>query len=179
MLGVRIPGVRFSVLSNSERLFETSRTKRGRMYKQILVATDGSPLAGKAVKAALKLARTIGARVTAFHVIAPYTPPLYSEGVGYIPITYDPKHYKTATEKHAKQLLAKVEQQAHALGVSCSGSFATDALPWDAIIKGARRHHCDLIVMASHGYRGIKGLLLGSETHRVLTHAKVPVLVIR
>jgi nucleotide-binding universal stress UspA family protein len=149
------------------------------MYKHILVPTDGSKLSAKAVKTALHLAQTMGARVTALHVIPPYMPPVYSEPMVYMPVTMDPKKYKTATEKHAREVLGEIERTAATLGVVCATGFVTNARPWDAILKAVRSKKCDLVVMASHGRSGLTGLLLGSETTKVLTHSKIPVLVCR
>ena len=89
------------------------------------------------------------------------------------------KQYKRLTEKYAKALLAKTEAQAHTGGVMCTGTFVTRAHPWEGILKVARLRGCDAIVMASHGRSGLAGLLLGSETSKVLTHSKLSVLVVR
>ncbi|MBI2802921.1 MAG: universal stress protein [Gammaproteobacteria bacterium] len=149
------------------------------MYSHILVPTEGTRLSAKAVKAAIKLASALGARLTAVHVIAPYVPPIYTEGLAYVPIDLDPKQYKRVTEKNAKALIEKTEQLARAGGVMCSGMFLTHPQPWEGILKAARIKRCDAIVMASHGRSGLKALLLGSETSKVLTHSKLPVLVVR
>ena len=126
------------------------------MYKHILVPTDGSRLSAKAVKAAAALAKQVGARLTGVYVIPPYVPPMYGEAAIYVP-EITPRRYKELSEKEAAKALAMVEREA----------------------RSARKKKCDLIVMASHGRRGLSGLLLGSETTKVLTHSKVPVLVCR
>lgn len=149
------------------------------MYNHILVPTDGTRLSAKAIKAAIKLAAALGARLTTLHVIAPYVFVVYTDALAYAPIESDPKQYKRLTEKYAKALLAKTEAQAHTGGVMCTGTFVTSALPWEGILKVARLRGCDAIVMASHGRSGLTGLLLGSETTKVLTHSKLPVLVVR
>ena len=149
------------------------------MYRHILVSSDGTRLSAKALKAGIKLAASLGARLTTLYVIAPYVFEVYTDALGYVPIHSDPKQYKQMTEKYAKALLAKAETQARAGGVMCTGMFVTSAQPWEGILKVARARRCDAIVMASHGRSGLKGLLLGSETAKVLTHSKLPVLVVR
>jgi nucleotide-binding universal stress UspA family protein len=148
------------------------------MYKHILVPTDGSKLSQKAVAAAAKLARSVGARVTGMYVMPEYLPPIYGEASLYV-TQYSPRDFKKAMEKEAEGALGFVEKQARSAGVSYSQLKATNAQPWAAIVNAARAKKCDLIVMASHGRRGLSGVLLGSETTKVLTHSKVPVLVVR
>lgn len=148
------------------------------MYKNILVATDGSKLSLKAVKSAGRLAKAVGARMTAVYVMPEYVPPMYGEAALYIPET-SPKHFKLAVEKDAKAALAVAEKEAASAGVPYTGVKVSNAQPWKAIVSAARTRKCDLIVMASHGRRGLSALLLGSETTKVLTHSKVPVLVCR
>ena len=148
------------------------------MYKNILVATDGSRLSLKAVKAAARLAKSVGARLTGVYVMPEYMPPIYGEASLYI-TDVSPKTFKQAMEKEATAALATVTKEAAALRVASAGVKATNAQPWSAIISAARSKKCDLIVMASHGRGGLAGLLLGSETTKVLTHSKVPVLVVR
>jgi len=149
------------------------------MYKHLLVPSDGSKLSLKAVKAAARLAQTTGARVTALHVMPPYMPPVYGDPIGYSSVVIDPKEYRANAERNAKRVLADAVRAARALGVSCSELMLTEAHPWQAILKAARSRKCDLIVMSSHGRRGLAGFLLGSETTKVLTHSKLPVLVCR
>ena len=148
------------------------------MYKHILVPTDGSRLSVKAVKAAVQLAKTLGAKVTGLYVIPPYVPPMYGEAVVYVP-EVSPKRYKELSEKEAKKALAAVEIEAQTAAVPCKVVSLTADQAWQGIIRTARAKKCDLIVMASHGRRGLTGLLLGSETTKVLTHSKTPVLVCR
>ncbi len=150
------------------------------MYKHILVPTDGSPLSTKAVKTAVNLAQRLEARVTALHVIPPFEPLYYEAMMVYVPVDgFDPETYQKTTEETARKILNAVEECAAMAGVTCATSFVVDAEPWRAIRECARMHKCDVIVMSSHGRRGIKGLLLGSETLKVLTHSKFPVLVCR
>ena len=148
------------------------------MYKHILVPTDGSKLSQKAIKTAARLAKAVGARLTGVYVTPEYVPPMYGEASLYIP-DISPKTFKLAVEKDAKAALAAVEKEAAAAGVPCAALRTTHHQPWQAIVNAARSKKCDLIVMASHGRRGLSGLLLGSETTKVLTHSKVPVLVCR
>jgi nucleotide-binding universal stress UspA family protein len=148
------------------------------MYKHILVSTDGSKLSLKAIRTAAVLASKLGARLTGVYVMPEYVPPIYGEAAMYIPEA-SPKRFKEAVEKDAKAALAVIAKEASAAGVRCTALKVTNSQPWSAIIGAARSKKCDLIVMASHGRRGLAGLLLGSETTKVLTHSKVPVLVCR
>jgi nucleotide-binding universal stress UspA family protein len=147
------------------------------MYKHILVPTDGSKLSAKAIRAAVRLAKTCGAKVTGIYVIAPDVPPVYAEGVVYGGLSA--RNYEEIKEKEAKKALALVAIEARTAGLQASTISVTADQPWKAIIGAARSKKCDLIVMASHGRRGLSGLLLGSETAKVLTHSKIPVLVCR
>jgi nucleotide-binding universal stress UspA family protein len=150
------------------------------MYRHLLIPTDGSKLSAKAVKTGLTLAKKLGAKVTVIHAIPPYTAPYYEGMMVYVPPSaLDPKEYKRNTEKQARAILENVISKARVLGVDCGHTFVTDAQPWNAILKYARANKCDAIVMASHGRRGLAGFLLGSETTKVLTHSKIPVLVCR
>lgn len=149
------------------------------MYRNILLPTDGSRLAAKGVKAGVKLAKALGAKVTGAYVIAPYTPPMYGEAAMYYVPGITPAGYRKIMEKQAKKALAVIEIEAQAARVSYTTRFVTAAHPWEGILKVARARKCDAIVMASHGRGGLGGLLLGSETSRVLAHSKIPVLVCR
>jgi nucleotide-binding universal stress UspA family protein len=148
-------------------------------YKRILVPTDGSKLSLNAAKVAATLARRLNARITAVYVIAPYTPIFLAEDAMIVNSAYDQKTYKAATEKLAALALGKIAATAAASKVKCDPFRVTNSQPWEGIIRAARKHKCDLIVMASHGRRGLSGLILGSETAKVLTHSKIPVLVCR
>ncbi len=148
------------------------------MYKHILIPTDGSPLSLKAAKAGAKLAKDLHAKITAIYVIPPYAPPTGGEGIVYSDI-YSEKRYLADMKEHADKAVAKVKAEAEAQKVECDGIAAVERTPWEAIINAARARKCDLIVMASHGRRGLASVLLGSETTKVLTHSKTPVLVCR
>jgi nucleotide-binding universal stress UspA family protein len=148
------------------------------MYRHILVPTDGSPLSMKAARTAAHLARAVGARITAIHVMAPYMPLVGSDPSAYA-VAYSVKEYEKAARSQADKALARVTAAAEAEGVKCAAAAVTHANPWEAIVDAARKRKCDLIVMASHGRRGLAAVLLGSETTKVLTHSKTPVLVCR
>jgi len=148
------------------------------MYKHILVSTDGSKLSAKAIRTAVKLADSTGAKVTGVYVIPPYVAPAYGEGVMYMPAV-SPARYKQITEREARKALAAVEIEARTGKVEFATMTLTADNPWEGIIRAAKSKRADLIVMASHGRRGFAGLVLGSETTKVLTHSKVPVLVCR
>ena len=149
------------------------------MYAHILVPTDGSALSDKAVEAAIKLAKLAGARITAFHAMEPY--PLQgayaAEASGVAEL--QPEIFAERSEEYAKRVLESVAIAANAAGVRCTTHYATCRSPSQAIVDKARAENCDLIVMASHGRRGLEGFLLGSETQKVLTHTSIPVLVYR
>jgi nucleotide-binding universal stress UspA family protein len=149
------------------------------MYKHILVPTDGSALSDKAVEAAIKLAQLLGARITAFHAMEPY--PLQgayaAEASGVAEL--QPEIFAERSEEYAKRVLDAFKQAAVAANVGCATGYATARSPSQAIVEKARAEKCDLIVMASHGRRGLEGFLLGSETQKVLTHSSIPVLVYR
>jgi nucleotide-binding universal stress UspA family protein len=149
------------------------------MFKHILVPIDDSPLSMQAAKYAVGLARSSRARLTALHVIPSFRILAGIDGVVADPELYSPVEYRKSTEAYARKLFAKVEVVARASRVKCEGVFVTGDEPWQAIIKSAKGRRCDLVVMASHGRRGLSAILLGSETSKVLTHSKIPVLVCR
>ena len=143
------------------------------MFKHILLPTDGSPAAELAIDDCLRFARQTGASITAVHVM----PLLHL-------FTYEPgvtesvhEQVRKDRELHSHKYLEHVAQRAAAIGVPCTTMLVTSDYPYEGIIEAARSRDCDLIAMASHGRKGIKGLLLGSETHKVLTHSAIPVLV--
>lgn len=144
------------------------------MFKHILLPIDGSELSRKAFTAAIEFAQTHGAKLTPYMCLEEY-PYLMSNDAG---------HEKRSVFEHrveaaAREELAKVEAAAAQAGVSCSGATSIAAAPYHGIINTAKELGCDVIFMASHGRRGISGLLLGSETQKVLTHSDIPVLVFR
>jgi nucleotide-binding universal stress UspA family protein len=148
------------------------------MFKHILVPTDGSDLSRNASRVAIGLAKGLGAKVTAFHATPPYAPPLADGIYAYVEV-YTPEEHEKACEKFAAASLGAIQADAKNAGVECTPLKVAAGAPWDAIIKAAASAKCDLIVMASHGRKGIAGLLLGSEANKVLTHSTVPVLICR
>ncbi|MGI9151017.1 MAG: universal stress protein [Limnohabitans sp.] len=147
------------------------------MYKRILVATDGSTLSKKAVNSAVELAALSGAELVAVKVTPRY-PQSYFEGSLPLSATEVSKIEKQWTDT-AQKVVDAVAKAAKAKGVNAKAVVVKSDIVSDAVIAAAKKHKADLIVMASHGRRGIKRLLLGSETQQVLTHANVPVLVLR
>ena len=147
------------------------------MYTHILVATDGSKLSAKAVAHAIGLAQVLGAHLTAFFASPDYPLPVYADGVVYEP--FSRREYAAKCKKDAAKIFETVGVKAKAAGIAFESAHAISASPWEAILAAAKKYKCDAIVMASHGRRGVSALLLGSETQKVLTHSKVPVIVVR
>lgn len=147
------------------------------MFKHILVPTDGSQLSVETVKRAVSFAKETGARITFFYAKPDYPVAFFGEGALIDPTT--PEKFAEMAERQGKEILAKAEAAAREAGVACSSVAAVSDAPFQAIIDAASNAGCDLIFMASHGRRGISGLLLGSETQKVLTHSTIPVLVYR
>ena len=145
------------------------------MYANILIPTDGSQLAGKAVQHGIALAQRIGAKVTALTVLPAFH--LFTTNPQMIEDT--PAQYQTRMREHAGKTLGAVAQAAQVAGVPCETVHVEHEHPYQAIIDTAASKGCDLIVMASHGRHGISAIVLGSETVKVLTHSKIPILVHR
>ena len=144
------------------------------MFKRILVPTDGSEITAKAIDTAIELAKSVGAALYTISVKEPFPYSAISEMQ-----PTPPQEFFDAQERIASKRVQAVVEQSQAAGLTCQ-SHTTEALhPWEAIIEHAKRMECDLLVMASHGRRGVSALLLGSETQKVLTHSKVPVLIVR
>ena len=144
------------------------------MYRSILVPTDGSDISTKAVQAAASLARLTGAQL---HVLSVKEPFPYSAISEMQPVP--PQEFYDAQERMARSRVEAAADAARAGGLSVDGATVEALHPWEAILDHAKNRQCDLIVMASHGRRGISALLLGSETQKVLTHSPIPVLVIK
>jgi nucleotide-binding universal stress UspA family protein len=144
------------------------------VFKRILVPTDGSDLSAKALVTALGLAKTQHAHVFTLAVKEPFP---YSALSEMQPIP--PQEFYDSQERIAARNLRRVEDECRNAGLVCTARSIEALHPWEAILDEARQQDCDLIVMASHGRRGVAALLLGSETQKVLTHGKVPVLVVR
>ena len=145
------------------------------MFKRILIPTDGSALSNRAVERGIDLAKGINAKITAVHVGTPF----HVLAADSEALTDTREEYEAHIKRKGREILAAIEKSAKANGVSCDSSFVSSEHPYEAIIKAAKDKECDIIVMASHGRKGVKGVLLGSETQKVLTHSSIPVLVYR
>ncbi len=145
------------------------------MYKNLLIATDGSELAEKGVTHGLGLAKALGAKITVVTVSDPWT--VYATGdVG---ATFPIEEYERASADSANALLSAVAKRAEAAGVACTTCYVKEQFPAEGIIETAKKEDADLIVMASHGRSGVSRFLLGSQANKVVTHSTVPVLIIR
>jgi nucleotide-binding universal stress UspA family protein len=145
------------------------------MFKHLLVPTDGSALSKAAIQLAVTLAAENGAKVTGLHVIPEFRVLAYGTEM----IADNEERVIQAARHQADDYLAVVTRAAAQAGVECNTVATNRAHPYDAIISVADEQECDLIVMASHGHSGMRALLLGSETQKVLTHSQIPVLVVR
>jgi nucleotide-binding universal stress UspA family protein len=145
------------------------------MFKHILLPTDGSDSSDVAVQSAVELAQEMGATITGLHVVPPFHTFTYRAEM----LEDTEEQYEKESEELARKILAKVEQQARTSGVPFDMVVLRSDDVYDGIIATANHRHCDLIVMASHGRSGMRGLLLGSVTQKVLTHSDLPVLVYR
>ena len=147
------------------------------MFKNVLIPTDGSAVANKAVKAGINLAKHLGAKVTGYYAVEAIQPRVYGEGymINNKNIKVLEQQARLVGQKHIDSM-AKV---AAAAGVKFTGVMATVETPYEGIVEMAKKQKCDAIFMASHGRRGLAGILLGSVTQKVLTHSKLPVLVYR
>src|SRR5215510_9422824 len=144
------------------------------MFKHILIATDGSEVATKAVNTGLKLAKKLAARVVVLTASEPLRATVTAETIA----ANFPAAYEKATQAAAAKVLDEVRGEAHTMGVECKTLHVTN-FPAEAIIETAKANACDLIVMGSHGRRGIARLLLGSQATKVVTLSSVPVLIYR
>ena len=144
------------------------------MYQRILFPTDGSDITAKALKQALGMAQLTGAEICVLAVKEPFP---YSAISEMQPVP--PQEFFDAQERVAAARVKVVADAAAAAGIKTSGHTVEGLHPWEAILEHANARGCDLIVMASHGRRGVSALLLGSETQKVLTHSTLPVLVVR
>ena len=145
------------------------------MYKHLLIATDGSELAQKAVDQGIALAKALGARVLIVHV----TPSWTSLTVSEVAVVYPPENYDRVAADHAQNILANAAMAAKAAGVACETLHVKDGLAAPGILKAAQERGADLIVMSSHGRSGLTRLLLGSEANEVVSKSAVPVLICR
>ena len=145
------------------------------MYKNILIATDGSEFARRAIDQGLELAKALNAHVTAVKVTEPWVEVLSGEAV----LVHPEEEYQAEMTTRAAHALGVVAERAATLGVHCDTIHVRDQNPAEGILAAAKDRGCDLIVMASHGRRGLQRLMFGSQTHRVLTNTTLPVLVCR
>lgn len=147
------------------------------MYRHILIPSDGSELAEKAVEAGIEFARSIHARVTGFTAVPEYRTPSESELMAKHVISL--AEYEEQAKRNAERILERIGTRARAAGVEYDADFVQSDHPYEAIVRAAEAHGCDLIFMASHGRRGFAALMHGSETRGVLTHSTIPTLVYR
>jgi nucleotide-binding universal stress UspA family protein len=145
------------------------------MYKHILIASDGSELAGRAVEQGLTLAKTLGSKVTAVTVTEPWTAAVSGEWA----IAFPVEEYEKAAAANAHKILKQVSETAARIGVACETVHVQDQFPAEGIVEEAKARNCDLIVMGSHGRRGLAKFVLGSQATRVLTHSTTPMLICR
>lgn len=145
------------------------------MFKHILVPTDGSKLSENAIKHAVNLARQCDAKLTALNVMPKFHVLTYDTEM----LEATPKEFEQTSRAQSKRFLDVAEREAQTAGVNCDAVSVTSDHPYQEIIGTAQERNCDLIVIASHGRRGIEGVLIGSETQKVLTHSHTPVLVYR
>jgi nucleotide-binding universal stress UspA family protein len=145
------------------------------MYKHILIASDGSELAGRAVEQGLMLAKTLGSKVTAVTVTEPWTAAVSGEWAVAFPV----EEYEKAAAANAQKILTSVSEAAARIGVECEAVHVKDQFAAEGIVDEAKNRNCDLIVMGSHGRRGIVKFVLGSQASRVLTHSTTPMLIVR
>jgi len=145
------------------------------MYKHILIASDGSDLAAKAVTHGLALAKAVGAKATVITVSEPWA----AIAPGEVGMAFPIEDYEKGAADNAERILSAATEAAKAAGVACATQHVKDRFPAEGIIEAAKTSGADLIVMASHGRRGVSRLLLGSQANRVVTHSEVPVLIVR
>ena len=145
------------------------------MYKHILIPTDGSPLSVNAIEQGIGLAKSLGARVTGITVSIPF----HTFALDPLMVSDTPETYKRDCEDRAEKFLGAITGAAKAAGVQGQVAHVIADHPYEAIIDTAKSNGCDVIVMASHGRKGASALVLGSVTHKILTHSKIPVLVFR
>ena len=149
------------------------------MYQHLLLPTDGSELSERAARDGVRFAKSLGAQLTVLHVTPLFYPselPAPARGREYAARA---REYEESSKENAARALGPIERMAREAGVVCSAVHRVTDSPWEVIINVAAERGCDLIFMASHGRRGVSALLIGSETNKVLTHTKIPVIVWR
>ena len=147
------------------------------MFKHILIPTDGSAVAAKAIKAGVALAKEMGATVTGYYAIEPAPTHIYGEG--YLADRKIVEELERRAREVAQRAVDQIAATAEEAGVKCDTVVDSAVQPFKGIVEAAQKEKCDAIFMASHGHRGLTGLVLGSVTQKVLTHSKTPVLVFR
>jgi nucleotide-binding universal stress UspA family protein len=147
------------------------------MFKHILIPTDGSPVSARAVKAGIALAKESGAKVTGYHAVEPV--PVHIYGEGYVADKQMVAEFERRSRDAAKKRIAGLAREARKAGVAFDPIVETARTPYEGIVEAAKKRKCDLILMASHGYRGFSRVMLGSVTDKVIQLSKVPVLVYR
>ena len=146
------------------------------MFKHVLIPTDGSAVARKAIKAGVSLACELGAKITAYHALGTFQP---YYGDGYIIDRTAIKAFEDRARQQGNKYLAEVEKAAKAAGVPCNSVMTRPDSPHQGIIETAKKRKCDVIFIATHGRGEFAALLLGSVTQKVLARSKIPVLVYR
>jgi nucleotide-binding universal stress UspA family protein len=146
------------------------------MYRKILLPTDGSALCDSAAQKGIEFAKFAGASVVAFHAVPATSYLIYTEAG---PSDILAEQFERDAKVRGQRLIDTLENLAHQAGVACESVLVTNDHPWEGIVETAMARGCDLIFMASHGRRGLTAMLLGSETARVLTHTRIPVMVYR
>ena len=156
-------------------LHGTAEIEDCEIFKHLLLPTDGSAASDAAIQRALDLAREGGARVTGLHVIQPLHLVVYEVDI----LEIARASYEANVRARAQQYVEAIERAAKERGVQADSRVVVSEHPYDAIIKTAQDAGCDLVVMASHGRRGMQAVLIGSETQKVITYSTIPVLVLR
>ena len=148
-------------------------------YKHIMLAVDDSEPSRRAEKECIAFAKDSRAKVTAIHVVSHFHLHFQPWQAPKSVLTTIEKQHEEEAKEIARKMISELETRAKAEGVKCEGLVVVGDHPYEEIVNSAEKHQCDLIVMASHGRRGFDAMLLGSETMKVLTHTKIPVLVVR
>ncbi|MDQ2633528.1 MAG: universal stress protein [Pseudomonadota bacterium] len=147
------------------------------MYTHILISTDGSEFAQKGVDQGLSLAKALGSKVTVVTATDPFPTPVGT--AGWVVTPKEIAGYQVSLKKASEKLLASVREQAEKIGVVADTLHVPDTRPATAILEAAGNAGCNLIVMASHGRRGVQRILLGSQAAEVVSNSRVPVLIVR
>jgi nucleotide-binding universal stress UspA family protein len=149
------------------------------MYQHILLPTDGSELSERAARDGVSLAKSLGAQLTVLHTTPLFYPTQLTAPAGASHYAARASEHESFWKEKAAQAIEPIERMAREAGIVCRGVHRVAESPWEVIINEAAERGCDLIYMASHGRRGVTALLIGSETNKVLSHTRIPVLVWR